>query len=56
MPTDEVEVVTEIHRIGMARCFDAFFLCQCGIAPWDAEDALDALQAASTNSQENWTQ
>ncbi|HTZ95583.1 MAG TPA: hypothetical protein VMB18_04235 [Terriglobales bacterium] len=55
MTTDE-EVMAEIHRVGMARCFDAFFLRQCGIAPWDAEDALDALQAASTNSQENWTQ
>jgi hypothetical protein len=27
----------EIHRAGMALCFDAWFLQQLGIEAWDAE-------------------
>jgi hypothetical protein len=29
--------MAQIHRRGMARCFDAWFLHQCGIADWDVE-------------------
>ena len=35
MTTDEQWV--EIHRKGLAICFDAWFLHQCGIADWAAE-------------------
>ena len=44
MTTDEQEVIPEIHRQGMARCYDTFFLRGCRIAFWDAEDALNAME------------
>ena len=39
MTTDEV--IAEIYRKGMARCFDAYFLQQLGIEAWDAEGFVD---------------
>jgi len=40
MTTEEMEIA-EAHRVGMAICFDSFFLQQLGIEDWDAEGALN---------------